>query len=65
MGLGCLLHNIVNGARQQHSYREYNEEYESPIRQGDKTLQALKMRFVNGEISEDEYQRMKKILLEN
>ncbi|OEF99231.1 hypothetical protein BHF71_09575 [Vulcanibacillus modesticaldus] len=48
--------------RRYPEHETYDHLESSP--QGDKSLEVLKMRFVKGEITEEEYLRMKKILTE-
>ena len=63
MGLGCMFKHLMHGGhshrRHQHDQYDHYDHNESSTN----PMDVLKLRYANGEITEEEYIRMKQILL--
>ena len=74
MGLGCLFGHLFhsghghshNGQNEESNNKHYHDSMECDNHnENEDVLNLLKRRFVKGEISEDEFNKMKKVILEN
>ncbi|KXG42928.1 SHOCT domain-containing protein [Tepidibacillus infernus] len=80
MGLGCMFGHLMHGRhshsdhdqrryqeqehQQNHNHNHNHNEHQNHGKQSSDPLEVLKLRFVKGEITEEEYRRMKEVLSE-
>ncbi len=65
MGLGLLLVIVVVYMIYKNNNQPYNRDHFAPHQNNsyDEALDVLKMKFVNGEITEEEYLRKRNLLM--